>query len=106
MFRSEAQGAKLGDPLTTSYERFLKRNAATYTMLDSVGRHANLVRYEPASQLCNSVVPDRCIVSCRGAPLYFDGNHLSTEGASIALAGLASVLFSKEDPAVASGPPQ
>jgi hypothetical protein len=67
--------------LTTSYAAYLERNRETIAALDAVGEHPRLRRVRPAQRLCSTVVPERCITTLNGVPLYVDTNHLSTEGA-------------------------
>lgn len=70
---------------TTSYPRFTERNRRAYRALDGVGKADRLVRLYPASQLCDRIDANRCSLVLNNAPLYFDDDHLSREGGSIAL---------------------
>lgn len=68
---------------STSYARFLERNARSYQILDKVGEHRNLVRIKPADMFCNTYVKDRCVVHLDGIPVYGDDDHLSNFGADL-----------------------
>ena len=70
--------------VTTSYERFLERNASTIEVLDSLGAHDNLFRIRPEKVLCNTSIKGRCDVVANGMPLYFDDDHLSNTGSRAA----------------------
>ncbi|MEO1202917.1 MAG: SGNH hydrolase domain-containing protein, partial [Pseudomonadota bacterium] len=58
----------------------LERNRRSIAALDSVGDHPRLIRIRPADWLCDSDVPGRCIAARDGVPLYFDDDHLNSEG--------------------------
>lgn len=87
-----AQSHRLGlrqPNLTTSYSQFQDRNRRAYGALDDIGRSDQLIRLYPAAQLCNVVKLNRCSLVVNGMPLYFDDDHLSREGGSLALPNLA-----------------
>ncbi len=69
--------------LSTSYDNFKKRTHDTYTALDRIGEHPNLIRIRPDRILCDSYTKGRCISQLNGIPLYYDNNHLSTTGARL-----------------------
>lgn len=69
-----------------------ERNALAADTLDSIGEHPNLVRVRPDAILCDTFVKDRCVTQIGGTPLYFDADHLSTEGASLVVKEIARHL--------------
>lgn len=83
--RTRMLDEKLPEPLTTSFERFRRRNDDAYSALDGVGEHLNLHRLYPADVLCDTYVEQRCIAQLDGIPLYFDSNHLSIAGSALVI---------------------
>ena len=69
--------------VTTSYEKFLERNATAIEVLNSLGMHKNLVRIQPEKVLCNTSVQGRCLAVSNGISLYYDDDHLSNVGAEL-----------------------
>lgn len=69
--------------VTTSYEKFLERNAAAIDALNSLGMHENLVRIQPEKVLCNTAIKGRCIAVSNGVSLYYDEDRLSNAGAEL-----------------------
>lgn len=76
-----------------------ERNAIAAGALDAIGEHTNLVRVRPREIFCNTFVKDRCVTQIGGIPLYFDSDHLSTEGASLVVKEIARHL-QPESPAI------
>ena len=85
--RYAASGA---DPtsFTIDESAFLTRNSYAFQLLDSF-TEANVVHVFPHKQLCHD---DACMVYANGAPLYFDQQHLTVNGAEY-LAPLFEALF-------------
>jgi peptidoglycan/LPS O-acetylase OafA/YrhL len=67
---------------------YLRRNSDAFSLLGSF-TEANVVRVFPHKRLCHD---DACSVYANGAPLYFDDQHLSINGAEY-LAPLFENLF-------------
>ena len=78
------------DELTTSYDRFRSRNAATLAAFDSIS-DANLYRVKPHEILCDTYVKNRCANSANGTVLYLDTNHVSNAGARLIAAAVADI---------------
>jgi peptidoglycan/LPS O-acetylase OafA/YrhL len=83
---------KSEEPFSTSYSFFRARNQRSYAALDSIGEHTGLIRLYPARHLCNTRLPQRCILSENHISYYFDDNHLTKEGAKIAYSELSELL--------------
>ena len=64
------------NPLTTSYERYLKRTKSSFELLDSI-KHQNLYRVYPHKLVCDRQVPGRCITHDEKTILYNDDDHPS-----------------------------
>jgi len=75
--------------LTTSYERFKKRNSFTFSVLDSIGNHARLRRIYPHKFFCNTYIKDRCVAIYNSISFYQDSNHLSNSGAALIVDAIA-----------------
>ena len=78
--------------VTTSYAKYLERNAAAIEVLNSVGMHENLVRIQPEKVLCNTSFKGRCIAVSNGVPLYYDDDHLSNAGAELLTNEIIKIL--------------
>lgn len=65
--------------------RFEAESREVTALLDTLGAHPRLKRLYPARGLCDAGLPGRCLIARGGRPLYFDDNHLSAEGARVAL---------------------
>lgn len=78
-----------GEPcgLTTSYARYKDRSRAVLEAFDAL-ELPNLRRVRPADVLCNGHTPGRCRASQKGAPLYFDDDHLADSTGAALLAPL------------------
>jgi len=68
---------------STSYARFKSRNKLAFDMLDSIGDHNNLTRIYPHQSLCDTHRKGRCVFALNNETLYFDDNHVTTEGANL-----------------------
>ena len=68
--------------LTTDADAYARRQAAVIAAFDSI-ESSNLFRVRPASVLCDTEVPGRCLDSLGDRPLYFDDNHLNNFGAGL-----------------------
>ncbi|MDH4742981.1 acyltransferase [Sphingomonas sp. CBMAI 2297] len=78
--RMRMLGVKRADGLTTSRAGFLRRQAPIFEAFDALGDVPGLIRVRPDRALCGV---DRCTLTRAGAPLYFDDDHLTPEGASM-----------------------
>jgi len=87
---------RLGLPIagpTTSYARYKQRQAREVALLDSLGQHADLIRLYPDRALCGIVRAGRCETVIGGTSLYIDDDHLSAEGARMALSSLTPEML-------------
>ena len=66
--------------LSTSWERYLARNAVALELLHALTL-PNLLHSRPQALLCNTMAPGRCVVQAGGALYYADDDHLSVRGA-------------------------
>lgn len=82
-----------GREVTTSYDLYLRRNAAALAVFDSLGSQPNLHRIYPAAFLCNGEFGQgRCGAVLKGAPLYYDDDHLSNTGAGLLTAEIVKAI--------------
>lgn len=80
--RALFEGDQDRPPLSTSYDRYLERNAdilALFNSLDLPG----LYHVRPADVFCNARLPGRCENERDGRALYFDDDHPSNSGAGL-----------------------
>lgn len=91
-FKEIAFGAGRSSTISTSYSKFLERNAFAISILDSVENRPNLFRVRPADRLCNTYIPNRCIAQFNAEPLYFDENHLTSAGVELFVDDIMSPL--------------
>ncbi|MFT3975072.1 MAG: acyltransferase family protein [Amaricoccus sp.] len=70
--------------LTTDAAAYARRQAAVIAAFDAIDS-PNLYRVRPASILCDTQVPGRCLNSLGDRPLYFDDNHLNNFGAGLVM---------------------
>ena len=85
--RAALAGAARRPQLSTSQARFEDRNAGVIALLDSID-NADIHPVRPAQFLCDTALPDRCIVQTGSVAYYYDDDHLSDAGAAI-VAGAA-----------------
>lgn len=78
--------------VSTSYEKYLKRNAKAFTAFDAIGEHMNLKRIYPHKILCDTYIKERCIATLDGHSLYFDDDHLSNFGAQLIVDEIVSKM--------------
>lgn len=83
--REFLKDSSAGVDLTTSYTAFKKMNKETTDVLDSIGKHKNLMVIRPEKIFCESYIDDRCIAQLNGKSLYTDDNHLSITGAGLVI---------------------
>ncbi|MEM7122532.1 MAG: acyltransferase family protein [Pseudomonadota bacterium] len=76
-------GIEREGPLSTSHDVFRERTAQSYQQLDLLGENANLIRVKPETAFCDTYVAGRCVAQLDGDPLYFDGHHVNTKGATM-----------------------
>lgn len=74
-------GDRLG--FSTSYALFKERNKIAFSTLDAIGEHQNLTRIYPDNFLCDNHLKERCVFALNNKNLYFDDNHVTTEGANL-----------------------
>ena len=88
---------ELEDDVTTSYERYRRRNAAALAAFDGLGYAPNLHRIYPADVLCNGEFGQgRCGAVLNGVPLYYDDDHLSNAGARLLAAEIVRAIASAQ----------
>ena len=85
--RYVASGADVSS-FTIDETAFMLRNAYAFALLDSF-TEADVVHIFPHRKLCRDAA---CLVYANGAPLYFDRQHLTLDGARY-LAPLFEILF-------------
>ncbi|MCB1647437.1 MAG: hypothetical protein KDI36_18385, partial [Pseudomonadales bacterium] len=95
-------------PLTTSFERYLTRNADSFRLLDRT-RHENLWRVYPHRLFCDNQLPGRCVTHDLNHLYYRDDDHLSYRGAemvnSLVFDQIAEIEHRLANPEQAAGPP-
>ena len=77
---------------STSYKVYLERNARVIEVLNQLDVDKNVSILRPDQELCNSVVPERCVIQLDGVLLYRDDDHLSDAGAELILNRLNEML--------------
>jgi len=85
LLKRERLGWQIPQQLTIPRSAFDAANQKLFALLDRLGEHPRLTRLYPARGLCPADLAGRCLVVKSGRPLYFDDNHLSAEGAQLAL---------------------
>ena len=70
------------NPITTSFDLFIKRNKKTFELYDSI-QHPNINRIYPHKIFCNNQIKSRCITHTNDQLLYYDAVHLSSHGIKI-----------------------
>jgi hypothetical protein len=81
--------------LSTSYARFLERNADIIKTFDSI-ENPNLFRVRPHEILCDTFLKGRCANSVDGNVLYYDDNHLNTHGAALITPAIVEAIRRRE----------
>ena len=87
---------RLGLPIvgpTMSYARYKQRQTREIALLDSLGQHPDLIRVYPDRALCGIAHAGRCETMIGGTSLYIDDDHLSAEGARMALSSLTPAML-------------
>ena len=77
--------ANFSKDISTKFERVIDRNRNVNVAFDELGEHQNLIRIRPEKVLCDTTIKGRCAVQLDGKQLYFDGNHLSNDGARLVI---------------------
>ena len=72
--------------ISTSAFRYEQRNAYVTEVLDSLANKPGVVGIKVSEIFCNNFIAGRCVAQFEGVPLYFDDDHLSTEGARLVIA--------------------
>ncbi|MGY8960757.1 MAG: acyltransferase family protein [Alphaproteobacteria bacterium] len=75
-------GEAVNAGITTSYRRYLERNAFITRVLDDYNG-PNVLRVRPSDLLCDTFIKDRCVTALDRKALYYDDNHLSDFGAAL-----------------------
>ena len=70
------------NPLSTSYDVYLKRTASTFELFDSI-KSMNIHRVYPHNAFCNKHIKNRCLANYKGKIYYADDDHLSHEGSKL-----------------------
>lgn len=78
--------------ISTSANLYFARNAFVEDSLNKIDG-ALISHVRPADTLCNTLIPERCVVQYEGVPYYSDDDHLSQEGARMVLQGNADALL-------------
>ena len=86
-------GKSVDDSITTSYQRYLERNAFITKALDEFG-NSTVFRIRPSELLCDTFVEERCITALDRKALYYDDNHLSDFGADLVVEKVQNTLDS------------
>lgn len=79
-FANYMQSGTVSANISTSHERYTKRNAFITEALQAVEAR-NLVHIKPENLFCNNSMAGRCMAQIDHQPLYYDSNHLATAGA-------------------------
>ena len=79
---SEIKDYLLENPLTTSYDVYLKRTKESFTMLNKI-KDKNLYRVYPHDLFCNNMIINRCTTHDLNTVFYRDESHLSYKGAQM-----------------------
>lgn len=85
LLKRERLGWETPQRVTVSRRTFVATHREIFATLDSLGERPGLTRLYPDQGLCPLNLAGRCLVARSGRPLYFDDNHLSAEGATLAL---------------------
>ena len=72
----------LNNPITTSYDVYLKRTEDSRRMLKKI-KHKNLYNIYPDKLFCNNIIPKRCVTHNLKNVFYRDESHLSYEGSKM-----------------------
>lgn len=79
-FANYMQKGLVSSNISTSHERFIQRNVFISEALQAT--HApNVVHIKPEQFFCSTYEAGRCMAQVNHQPLYYDSNHLSSEGA-------------------------
>ena len=73
---------KINNPITTSYQVYLKRNKLAFQTLDSI-KGKNIFRVYPHKLFCDKLIKNRCITHDDKNIFYFDDDHPSKLGAKM-----------------------
>jgi hypothetical protein len=77
------------DTTSTSAERFFSRNHQVLNAFATLPMSPNLHILHPHELLCETDLPDRCITTRQGIPLYADADHLTNSASAL----LVDALF-------------
>ncbi len=79
-FTNYMHSGKVNPNISTSHERFVQRNAFISEALQATPA-SNVVHIKPEQFFCSTIEKGRCMAQTNHQPLYYDSNHLATEGA-------------------------
>jgi hypothetical protein len=79
-FTNYMHSGKVSPNISTSHERFVQRNAFISEALQAAPA-SNVVHIKPEQFFCSTIEKGRCMAQINHQPLYYDSNHLATEGA-------------------------
>jgi len=88
--RASLQGSlwPLGDPVTTSTQRYFERTASSFKALDAI-LGEDVIRIYPHTLFCSETAGGRCITHSDTEIYYYDAHHLTTAGNRL----LADLIF-------------
>ncbi|WP_227368670.1 acyltransferase family protein [Halomonas sp. M20] len=81
--KEKIYGIERNSFLSTSYTVFQERTQSSYRLLNQVEEHRRVLKIKPASLLCDTLLPGRCITQLKKELIYYDSNHLSRFGATL-----------------------
>ncbi len=79
-FTNYMHSEKVSASISTSHERFVQRHAFISEALQA-SPASNVVHIKPEEFFCSTYEKGRCMAQINYQPLYYDSNHLATEGA-------------------------
>ncbi len=77
--------------ISTSHQRFTKRNAFITEALEA-SPAPNVIHIKPEKFFCSTYEADRCMAQVNHQPIYYDSNHLASEGARPLAQAIANML--------------
>jgi peptidoglycan/LPS O-acetylase OafA/YrhL len=83
--------------LSFPYVRYLDRNRFILNILaENAIEKNNAVFIRPDLSFCQNLIPNRCVAQKDGVPFYYDGDHLSDEGAKFLVDEFVQSLMLRE----------
>jgi peptidoglycan/LPS O-acetylase OafA/YrhL len=91
-FKNLVSKGMIPEIISTSAERFEKRNAFAIGILDAILDSPGVLAVKPGDLFCNSFVAGRCVAQLNQEPFYFDDDHMSRKGADLIVAKILEQL--------------